>query len=77
MTRNVSTPAARKTPNPPSPPAPVLPPGDLQVEGAQRDGGGGPGGGGPGSVRISRREGEPWGMGVTPDPIQGVVITEV
>jgi len=47
-------------------------PGYLEVEGAQRDGGGG-----PDSLSISRREGEPWGMGVKPDPMRGVVVTNL
>ena len=55
----------------------VSPAGHLEVEGAQRDGGGGPGGGGLGSLRISRREGEPWGMDVKPDPMWGVVVTKI
>jgi len=47
-------------------------PGYLEVEGAQRDGGGG-----PNSLSISRREGEPWGIGVKPDPMRGVVVTKI
>jgi len=50
----------------------VSAPGHLEVEGAQRDGGGG-----PGSLSISRREGEPWGMGVKPDPMRGIVVTKI
>jgi hypothetical protein len=34
-------------------------------------------GGGPGSLSISRRDGEPWGMGVKPDPMWGVVVTKI
>ena len=55
----------------------VSPAGHLEVEGAQRDGGGGPGGGGPGSLRISRREGESWGMDVKPDLMRVVVVTKI
>ena len=35
------------------------------------------GGSGPGSLIISRCDGEPWGMGVKPDPIRGVVVTKI
>ena len=55
----------------------VSAPGYLEVAGAQRDGNGGPGSGGPEGLLISRRDGEPWGMGIKPDPIRGVVVSTV
>ena len=32
---------------------------------------------GLGSLIIARRDGEPWGMGVEPDPIRLVMVTEL
>ena len=59
----------------------VSAPGYIEVRGAltATDGGAGGNGGssGLGSLIIARRDGEPWGMGVNPDPIRRVMVTEL